>query len=276
MVLALSFFLALFLAVAIHELGHAFAMRECRVRVLTICLLGSYKPRIRLPIKNRFFPETEFIVTPFIFGGYVHAPSEDMENVSRKDSLYVFGMGPLANILLGLCISLGTVITRGILTKTDVIHVFATILCLLIAIRLTWQFRRFVCSFLLLPVGCASLVFMLYSMQPGHMNSGSTLNGATLLSRHLPIWYPGTTFPEFLFNFAVLSFDISIAIALLNLLPILPLDGGHLLHHALPERSKKLYAQASEPVILILFLLQGIDVFHKFYALILHWIQSNF
>src|SRR5262245_49613787 len=100
------------LSVIVHELGHAFAMRQCGVRVVRISLFGfpsvgfiSVPVTIRLPIRVQWLAETEWVVHPLLpLGAYVEPHEQDAARVSRAEDLYISGMGALANFIFGLAL----------------------------------------------------------------------------------------------------------------------------------------------------------------------------
>jgi len=59
--------------VIVHELGHAFGMRQYGVRVVRISLFGfpgigfiSVPVTIRLPIRAKWLPDTEWVIYPLL------------------------------------------------------------------------------------------------------------------------------------------------------------------------------------------------------------------
>ena len=166
--------LALFeLSIVVHELGHAFAMRQCGVRVVRISLFGfpglgfvSVPLTIRLPIRSQWLPETEWVIHPLLpLGAYVMPHADDVARLSRTEDLYISGMGPLTNLIFGLGLIALTVgiapewfVTKG--TATSVALYTGLLIGIVAAMWALWRFRLFFCRRLLLAVGIVFLVLM--------------------------------------------------------------------------------------------------------------------
>src|SRR5262245_22336312 len=161
------------LSVIVHELGHAFAMRQCGVRVVRISLFGfpslgfiSVPVTIRLPIRARWLPDAEWVIHPLLpLGAYVMPNEEDAAHVSRVQDLYISGMGPLTNFIFGLALIGLTVgiapewfVTRG--TAASVVLYAGLLISIVAAMWVLWRYRLFFCRRLLLAVGIVFLVLM--------------------------------------------------------------------------------------------------------------------
>ena len=126
----LSFTLAVFILVTIHELGHFLTARKLGVKCLRFCI-GFGKP---LFIKK--LGETEFMIAVVPLGGYVkmlderEAPVDDAEinrafnRQSLKVRTAIVAAGPLANIVLAvlaywLMLIVGITGPLPIITKTE-------------------------------------------------------------------------------------------------------------------------------------------------------------
>src|SRR5262245_24658244 len=159
------------LSVIVHELGHAFAMRQCGVRVVRISLFGfpslgfiSVPVTIRLPIRARWLPDAEWVIHPLLpLGAYVMPNEQDMARVSRAQDLYISGMGPLTNFIFGLALIGLTVaiapewfVTRG--DTTSMLLYAGLLISIVAAMWVLWRYRLFFCRRLLLAVGIVSLI----------------------------------------------------------------------------------------------------------------------
>ncbi len=268
------------LSVSVHELGHAYAMRQCGVRIAKIGLLGiPGLGTFRLPIRSRFFLGTHWYVHPLLIGAYVEPNTDDMEKLVRKDALYVYGMGPLANVLFSLVV----MFALGTMTLTFDVAVFAPetiqkwgapglLIALGIVVAATWYFRRILCQLMLLPVGWLLAIFIAYlTWKSGPQISGiSDIIGD--IHRARPVMMkalPASALNEI--TMAVkLGAGFSVLLGLVNLLPLVPLDGGHMTRHLFPSRWQSAYEYASTPIFALLMLLQ----FGKDALNLGHWLWS--
>ena len=257
-------------SVSIHELGHAFAMRQCGVTVKSISLLGiPGLGTIRLPIKSRFFPGTNWYVHPLIIGAYVEPEEAEMQSLSRRDALYIYGMGPLMNILftLGVAFVCVTVILavdifgrfRGVTPPWKMFVMPLVFVGLGTVLTALWYFRRLVCQFILLPIGWWLAVTMAYFV---FTKGGMPLDGLSDQIGDIhgagPKMMDGLP-PSIALTIAMavmLGAGLSVLLGLANLIPLVPLDGGHMMRFALPIAWRDAYIFVTAPVFAILILLQ--------------------
>ena len=257
-------------SVSIHELGHAYAMRQCGVRVISISLLGiPGLGTFRLPIRSRFFPGTNWYLHPLIIGAYVEPEEKDMEGLSRRDALYIYGMGPLMNILFTLVVALIFVTltlaldmfgrSRGVPPpwgKQMMPLVFVGLGAIITAL---WYFRRLVCQFVLLPIGWWLAITMVYFV---FTKSGMPVSGLSdqigdihRVGPKMMEGMPQSVILEIVMAI-VLGTGLSVILGLTNLLPLVPLDGGHMMRFALPVAWRDAYIYLTAPIFAILILLQ--------------------
>jgi membrane-associated protease RseP (regulator of RpoE activity) len=261
--------LALFeLSIILHELGHAFAMRQCGVRVARISLFGfpglgfiSVPFTIRLPIKAQWLPDTEWVIHPLLpLGAYVEPNEEDAARVSRAEDLYISGMGALANFIFGLALIFLTAglapewfVTKG--TVTSEMLYTGLLIGIVAAMWALWRYRVFFCRRLLLAVGIVCLVLVAVTI--AFMTDAERIEmlagfGFLVGIRDVYIWSQALTghgVRDIIAYALVMSGYLSIALGALNLMPLLPLDGGHMMNHYVPGVLRKPYLTVS--VILI-------------------------
>src|SRR5215217_353379 len=170
MLFTIAMLILLLFALLLHELGHAFAMRECGVGVLHISVLGWGGPSLRLPFKSKWLPDAEWVIHPLLpIGAYVASDAAEMERLSRADSNYISGMGPLANfifalVLLALSVVIAPEWLRQQIGTSNYSGVPATLVVIALAIAILWWLRRFFCRFLLLPIGSLTFGLVLIVM----------------------------------------------------------------------------------------------------------------
>jgi hypothetical protein len=146
------------LSIIVHELGHAFAMRQCGVRVVRISLFGfpslgfiSVPVTIRLPIRVRWLPDTEWVIHPLLpLGAYVMPNEQDAARMSRAQDMYISGMGPLTNFIFGLALiglTVGIVpewfVTPG--SVASALLYSGLLIGIVAAMGVLWRYRLFFC-----------------------------------------------------------------------------------------------------------------------------------
>ena len=257
--------LALFgLSIIVHELGHAFAMRECGVRVVRISLFGfpslgfiSVPVTIRLPIRARWLPDTEWVIHPLLpLGAYVMANEEDAARVSRAQDMYISGMGPLVNFIFGLALIGLTVgiapewfVKRG--GAGPVLFYAGLLSAIVAAMWVLWRYRVFFCRRLLLAIGIVSLVLVAVAVAfMSQADRMQLLAGFGFLTSIKDIYewsqaYASYGVKDTIAYTLAIAGGLSIALGAFNLIPLLPLDGGHMMHHYMPRILRTPYSAIS-------------------------------
>jgi membrane-associated protease RseP (regulator of RpoE activity) len=252
------------LSVIVHELGHAFAMRQCGVRVVRISLFGfpglgfiSVPVTIRLPIRTQWLPDTAWVIHPLLpLGAYVEPDAQDAARVSRAQDLYISGMGALTNFIFGLAlIALAAgiapewFVTRG--TATSVLLYAGLLIGIVAAMWVLWRYRLFFCRRLLLAVGIVALVLLVAIVTfMTHGERMQLLAGFGFLTgiKDIYIWsqaLAGYGVKDVMAYTLVVSGGLSIALGAFNLIPLLPLDGGNMMNHYVPRVLRRPYAAIS-------------------------------
>ena len=264
-------------SLSVHEIGHAYAMRECGVRVEAISLLGIRLRglgTLRLPVKFRFFPGTEWRVHPLIVGAYVEPDEAGMKALSRGDALYVLGMGPLANILFSLVVVFVLAVLVGALEVTGV-YPGASFLGLektaVLAGLITggWWLRRTVCQFLLLPIGCLLLLYLVYAVFPV---VGTPIPGISdLVAGIHELRGSADSSPPLFFEIVLaiaIGTALSVFLGLGNLLPFVPFDGGVMMRTLFPSMWRDSYSYVTAPF----FVVWNVGVFWRDLTNLIRWL----
>lgn len=234
---------------SVHELGHAWAMRERGVAIKRISLIGLPWPRImwRLPIRSKKFPDTEWVVHPLILGAYVQPVDEKaMETMPPNDAIYIAAMGPIASVLIGVVL-MGFAVTAisidgsNALTMKALYAVGTTTFILM----LTWYLRVFIARFICLLLGIVMVGLIIWTVvQFGLMKSLAGPVGLVDMIHtyagsetdvHRQFMARGVEYFA-IWNAFYFAGIISLAIGATNLLPLVPLDGGHIMAAHMPKR----------------------------------------
>lgn len=248
--------LTVFVSQSVHELGHAYAMRECRVRIIAISLLGLPVEGwavIKLPINHSFFPGIEWRVHPLsIVGAYVECEEEDVQNLSRADQLYVHGMGPLAAVLFALFTTLVLSVLVNFLNGFGIYPGMELLeapylIALPGVIVVIWRGRRLLCKYAL-PISTLTFfayVGMLIVEDAGIpiITMGETLEMIGSIS---PIGTEGSSDIMHQVVLAMIAGTVmSILINAGNLFGFVPLDGGRIVQTVLPVWAQSAYAEVT-------------------------------
>lgn len=181
--------------ILIHELGHFIAAKLSNIPIEVFSI--GFGPKLW----SFQIGKTEYRISAIPIAGYVLPKMEDPDDFFQIDSSrrIAFAMGgPIANIILALiCLGFLNVLTTGFSLYAVLIFPFVQI------IQITSQFLHALPSLLSSPDELAGVIGIVAI--GGQMVAGNFLN---------------------ILNLAVM---LNINIAILNLLPILPLDGGKIL-----------------------------------------------
>ena len=229
----LVLFVTLWAVIFVHEFGHLYAMRECGIPVKK--MLVGIGPNISLEnewLRTKFGKEFSFSFGLLPLAGAVVAEkSKDEEQGSYGNVTYIAGGGPLINILT--CIfSLGMfTIFRLVsghspdfavtLFGADV-HLSSWQLPLLLigTAILGWRFRRFVCGYIF-PVIAIVLLYKVGVAFASHWQEAWEAGNIASIARDASKVQDGLGLVKF---WIYLNF----ALGLSNLIPLYPLDGGHI------------------------------------------------
>lgn len=271
MILTVSIVLLIFASVAVHELGHAVAMRRLGVQVDTVSLLGfPGLGTVELPIKHSLFPGTRWVLHPLILGAYVKPDEEDIKRLSSREKDIIAGAGPLANVcfsivLLALAAATFGVakILSGVGTRALALQVAlaagtlgVVVLSWMLAWFL-WRCREFVTAYLLLPLGFVFLAYFAYGFvtRYGLYGVGSMTETTQILHQGSAKMADKPVLVQVGYA-ALMSAVVSMMLGLGNLMPLMPLDGGHMLRERIRhQRLKDMHAYATIPIVLALTLL---------------------
>lgn len=244
------------LTLSVHELGHAWAMREKGVSIKRVALLGIPWPNItlRLPIKSSRFPGTEWVIHPLVLGAYVEPKEGTLEKVSHQDSIYIYAMGPIASVLIGVVLMgfarLGMQLDHSGITP----RFFLEGLSFVALVGGMWYFRAWIAKWLcpVLSIATLTLVVIVMWFFGAFESLAGPIGLVSIISEH------ATNVSDASGNMAAHGIDyfstwrilsmaglISILIGVSNLMPFLPLDGGHIIKHFLPQSWQKWYPRVS-------------------------------
>jgi membrane-associated protease RseP (regulator of RpoE activity) len=241
--LAVSFLLA---TILLHELGHALAMRSRGIRVEETGLGFPVPklPRIAFTFFRGSASPLRVVISPLLLGAYVRPRKEDIERqeaLPYHDQALIFGAGVLANLLFGLATMATWDLLSGNIEKALVLTWLGAIL---------WMGRKQFCSYFIPFLGAVFLLAFLAAI----FNHGAHMGGPISIFREAG----KTRGIEDAFKF---GFAISLDLALLNMLPIYPLDGGRLMAAVFRSRPKVKLAFQLAGTLLVLTLFFGTTCF---------------
>lgn len=221
--------LVLIIALILHEAGHAVAMTRRGVEIKAVGLGLPFSKKLRLTLRSRFLPYP-FVITPFLLGAYVQPTEKGMEQLkqlSYKDQAVCYTAGIIVNIVSGALV-LGVVAMMYQVTGYDEwgragwIAVIAGVTALVFVV-----FRRAVSQ--ILPLLSVTVLVLLVYLLVGSLNSvGGPVAVVEMVTS-------GSDIRESLWVGGIMSLNL----AFLNMLPIVPLDGGRVISSYLDTRGKK-------------------------------------
>ncbi len=214
------FLVLLFLALVVHELSHGRVMRRYGIEVPEG---GLGLPISGLPhLKIRISPTFTFCIHPVLLGAYVKATNEeDIEKLSYAAKSHIFGAGLNANLIMGfILLALATI--WGMICNIELL-IWNPVIVLVVSAVLPiglWFGSRLLSIYLYPILGFPLLGYLVWSIiKVGLAKSLMGPVGAIDIASRI------STFPGILLWGAM----VSIGLAFVNLLPILPLDGGRTL-----------------------------------------------
>jgi len=171
-------------------------------------------------LKIRVSPEFTFCIHPFLLGAYVRpANGEDINRLPYSAKTHIYGAGVIANLIMG-AILLGLYVILAMIEKDTITSRAVIILAVSVGSSLLlWIGSRIFCSYIFPFLGFLILGQLAWSVMKTGLGE-SVMGPIGIIQSGLNI----STFPEAVFWGA----NISIGLALINLLPIVPLDGGHI------------------------------------------------
>jgi membrane-associated protease RseP (regulator of RpoE activity) len=208
--LLVIFFLA---AICAHEAAHALALRKLGYQIVEAGLGLPFPPQLTLqPSKRVPFKLT---LSPWLLGAYVspdQKQQKEIEALPYQDIAWYSGAGVVANFLIGG-------VMWGFIDIYES-HWLKAAIVILSTIGLWFGRRQFTAY--ILPVLAIPLLFLF-----GHalattvgQPQGIIGLGAEMV---MPSWYAAFTF----------AFSLTMALGILNLLPIFPFDGGRITNAAI-------------------------------------------
>jgi membrane-associated protease RseP (regulator of RpoE activity) len=196
-----------------HEVGHLLAFRDAGVPIARLGLGLPLKPMLVIPPgKRRSFALT---LSPWLIGAYVtpggDKPATVLDRLPFRQAAWAEGAGVVMNMIVG-CLLFAVV---GALDSRWQAVLFVA------AAGLLWVIRRSL-VFVIVPLGIASAVMLgvwLTSDVRTHQ-SGGVVGLPAMLTSHDVRYAIG------------IAAAVSFSLALVNMAPLTPLDGGRMLRSA--------------------------------------------
>lgn len=271
MLILLTILLGL-LSFTAHEMGHYEAMRRCGIRIREVSLLGFPFPFVSSLRWTR--GETTWSIHPLLLGAYVRPytrkemgkkdglqsvavdgededdEGEQVSSLGLKDQLYIYANGPLANVVFAL--ALLTLIYLIICFQTGNWRSIVLALLSGTGAGALWWARRYVAlvvPVLSLPILCF-IGFSIFSHSPQQALEGGS--GGPVAVFH------ALTGAKTLIEALLLPLNLNLGLALINLLPLMPLDGGQMVSSIIKtwrgEKPRNIYILATIPFFLLMLL----------------------
>lgn len=246
------------LAITLHELGHYEAMRRCGVPVSEVSLLGFPVPW--LPSLRITRGETVWSIHTLLLGAYVKPRHpESIEQLPLHQQLYINGNGIVVNIAYAFTL-VGAHALITSYTSAQPSYSIGGIICIACASIIWFSRRLLVYVIPILGIMATWLIvtelFAATPMQSMKAGNGGPVAVVVLLGSAHSIQQA-----------LHIAAAVSLCLALMNALPLVPLDGGNIVYAILkkgcnvPERFLSMYQTGGicAALCLIVYML-GLDV----------------
>jgi membrane-associated protease RseP (regulator of RpoE activity) len=212
-------------ALVLHELGHAAAFRDTGVPIKRLGVGLSLPPRLVIPPSGR--RTFEIVLTPWVIAAYVlpDAAPEKLEVLPFRQSAWTSGAGVIVNVAVGATLTSVASLMYGGWLAAAIAAAVAVV---------AWIARRSL-ALAIVPAGILSLIFFAVSLT-GDMKTGQS--GGVV---GIPALLLSAT-PQ---HAVVIGASVSFALALVNMIPLMPFDGGRVLYAMLLHWRGKRAATAS-------------------------------
>lgn len=238
--------LILLAAIAIHELAHAIAMRNEGVKIDAAGLGLPIQPMLRIPTRWGI----TLTLSPWLVGAYVSTTDADnrkIEQLPYKRQAWILNAGILANLTTAAaCITVITALNGAWYKAALSAAVTAAI----------WHYRKglaaYVVPFGAIPALGAVIYGLIDSWSQGQTGLG--LAGIGVFAPQVA-GTPITVLKEL----AIITAVLSLALAVMNMIPIYGLDNGRVVELAMRNRLPRWAIRAYEVagVALIIMMLVG-------------------
>ena len=264
----LILFVVLFIVIFVHELGHVIAFRRASVDVETMSIGLPWGPHLK--IKNNFLRKYfgqnfTLILSPLIIAGYVKPSNQKFEEtLPDRDKAFIYGGGVIANILLYIsmyAVSVLIVIMSGDGRDVYVLmfsflgkhNPFVALIAAMVLLSLLLYYARFIALSIFPIVGILMLGVLTYLIWVAFSNTTLLANGGFV---ELSAITQKAKDAGQLLNYVGF---ISLIVGLGNLMPLYPLDGGHIgkifVQRIVPG-FEPYYRRLGIVIVLFLFILQ--------------------
>lgn len=199
------------LAILIHEYAHAYEMNKYGVKIesagLGIPIWRCYF-QFRHP---RWFYGVPFKVSPLLLAAYVNPGYRGFRKIEKLPYKYqadIYGAGIWTNLLFGLVLCGYTRASKSLLAFTVYVGI----------VMLVYFSKKILCRYIFVPAGFALLGWLCYMLFTHPLMR--RVGGSITLGKE--IYQDSTNFHQAI----ILAGLISISLAIINLLPMVPMDGG--------------------------------------------------
>lgn len=213
------FIALLVVALVAHELNHGLKMRRYGIQIAEVGL-GFLIPGLRrfsISIRTSSFV---FKINPILLGAYVEpVDKKAIKALPYSQQAHIAGAGPIANLMMASVLFFVLYILAWALMGFSwelVVRLFIAILFFIIF----WKCSRVLSVYVFPVLGLAVAGFLIWSLIT--FGVGESLIGPIGI---VQLGKSAVNISEIL----VLGFAISLGLGLINLLPIIPLDGGRIL-----------------------------------------------
>jgi len=202
--------LSLLVIITAHELGHYIAAR--RYGIIPPTFSVGFGPTLYAFL----YKGTQFKFCPIPFGGAVSIPPAELENLTSRKQISILLAGPLANLVLSMCISI-TMVMIGAVPKT-ISHLSLLNQSVVVVIGTIFFFT----------IGAPATILSLAKIALHPIDNIDDVSGpiSILTGKSIPESMLGEY--SYIARLLITTYILSLGIGTLNLLPLSVLDGGRI------------------------------------------------
>ena len=214
------FIVLILVVLMVHELSHRRAMIKNGIKVPEA---GLGIPIKGIPsLKIRISSNLTFKIHPLLLGAYVMPENEEaIEKLPYDKQAEIFGAGIIGNIIMGLILTLPILILITIKGNINT-EIIIRLIIPFILIPLFWKFSRQISAYVFPFLGIPLIAFLVWSIFA--FGADETIIGP------VGIVQLGLNMSTDIFQTISLAAALSLGLAITNLLPLIPLDGGRITH----------------------------------------------
>jgi membrane-associated protease RseP (regulator of RpoE activity) len=207
-------FLFLVFTIFIHELGHALIMHKYGIGIKEFGIgFKTQNCKFFLSFYLKWFPGIKFTLNPILLGAFVQPSKkgeEDFKNLEYDRKAHICGAGPLFNLIFAFLLAIILLVVNQKYNMAG-IYILSCLAFFCLA-------GKFVSKYIFPLIGMVVLFFLFSLVAKLDYASVAGPIGIVKEMNTISSWE----------SFIFFGININIGLAAFNLIPLSPLDGGHI------------------------------------------------